>query len=38
MLAPYLTRGYGGTLQAYGYIARRTGTHVTQTCDTVLNG
>jgi YD repeat-containing protein len=27
----------GGTLQAYGYTAQRTGTHVTQTCDTVLN-
>jgi RHS repeat-associated protein len=27
----------GGTLQAYGYTAQRSGTHVTQTCDTVLN-
>ena len=27
----------GGTLQAYGYTATRSGTHVTETCDIVLN-
>jgi YD repeat-containing protein len=29
--------GTGGTLQAYGYTATRTGTHVNETCDIVLN-
>ena len=27
----------GGTAQAYGYTATRTGGHVTESCDTVLN-
>ena len=27
----------GGTQQVYGYTATRSGTHVTETCDTVLN-